>query len=121
MLETVGVLLLATSSCQLGVAFSQRSISGGDYAAAILAPALVGGLVLVIARFLGTTRRARARVFAGVMLLLVLGSCGVWTRTRPASGTVGDGWPSPFRNGGLVLGRVDSPQGDLDRMRARSC
>ena len=94
-LESLGVLLLGFGSCQTGVAFSHLPISRDAYSAAILAPALVGVVVIVAARLLGISRRGRARLFAGAMLLLVLGNCGVWRLTLPPSGTVGGAWPPP--------------------------
>jgi hypothetical protein len=93
LLETIGGLLIVFGCMQAGVTYSHWPISSDVYSAAILAPALVGILVLVVARHLpgGASRHGRASIFAIVMLLMVLANCGVWAVTLPKDGTVGDG------------------------------
>jgi hypothetical protein len=78
LLEAAAVMLLLASSCLAGVTMARTSIGAGELSAAVLAPGMIGIIVVSVASIfrIGRSRPMRARILLGTMFLLLLGQCG---------------------------------------------
>jgi hypothetical protein len=70
-------MLLLANSCLAGVTVARTSFDPADLSATVLAPAVIGLVVVSAASIFrtGRSRRMRARILLGTMILLLLGLC----------------------------------------------
>jgi chromate transport protein ChrA len=76
-------MLLLANSCLAGITKARTSIDARELSAAVLAPAVIGLVVVSAASIfrMARSRRIRARILLGTMILLFLGLC-VYPLTR---------------------------------------